>query len=441
MQINRGTFKKGIHPPYNKQFTDKLPIDVMPAPKEVVLPMSMHIGAPCTPIVEAGQYVHAGEIVGKAEAFVSANVHASVSGTVKAVERRLTASGRKEMCVVIENDFKDDFTDQIDKHDPEKLTTEDIIELISQAGTVGLGGATFPTKVKLLPPKDAKIDYIIINGAECEPYLTSDHALMRQTPEKVIGGLKILMKVLGLEKGYIGIEDNKPDAIDAITNAADDSIEIYSLETKYPQGSEKHLITAITGREVPSGALPAAAGCIVSNAATAAAVYDAVTEGIPVIERVITVTGSGIKTPKVLKFRIGTSVAEIIEFCGGLTDDIAKVILGGPMMGPALFDTNVPAIKGSSGILCLNAKDAYIEQPSNCIKCAKCTTVCPMGLMPLYIGAYSDQRRFDKCEEYNALDCIECGCCAFTCPARRPLVAEIRIAKKEINDLKRKNNA
>lgn len=438
MEIKKGTFKKGIHPPYNKHFTEKLPIEVMPAPKEVILPMSMHIGAPATPAVEVGQYVHLGEVVGSAAGYVSANIHASVSGTVTAVEPRLTSGGRKEMCVVIENDFKDDNGGAFVAHDPETITAEEIIQVVSQAGIVGLGGATFPTSVKLSPSKDSVIDYVIINGAECEPYLTSDHAIMREQTDKLIGGMRLLKKIFNLDKVYIGIEDNKLDAIQAVAEAGGDDIVVYQLETKYPQGSEKHLITAITGREVPSGALPAQVGCIVCNAATTIAIYDAVTVGKPIYERVVSVTGSGIKEPKVLSFRIGTSVREIIEYCGGLTDDIGKVILGGPMMGPTIYNFDVPAGKGTSGILCMNATEAKIEDPSNCIRCAKCTEVCPMGLMPLYLGAYSEKRDFEKCDEYSVLDCIECGCCAFTCPARRPLVAEIRLAKREVQALRKK---
>lgn len=438
MEIKKGTFKKGIHPPYNKHFTEKLPIEVMPSPKEVVLPMSMHIGAPATPAVEVGQYVHLGEVVGRAAGYVSSNIHASVSGTVTAVEPRLTSGGKKEMCVVIENDFKDDTAGAFVKHDPETVTAEEIIQIVSQAGIVGLGGATFPTSVKLSPSADSHIEYVIVNGAECEPYLTSDHAIMREQADKLVGGMRLLKKIFGLDKAYIGIEDNKPDAIAAVANAGSDDIVVYELETKYPQGSEKHLITAITGREVPSGALPAQVGCIVCNAATTIAIYEAVTEGKPIYERVVSVTGSGIKQPKVLSFRIGTSVREIIEYCGGLTDDIGKVILGGPMMGPAIYNFDVPAGKGTSGILCMNAMEAEIEEPSNCIRCAKCTEVCPMGLMPLYLGSYSEKRNFEKCDEYSVLDCIECGCCAFTCPARRPLVAEIRLAKREVQALRKK---
>ncbi len=438
MVTKRATFKGGIHPAYNKHYTESLNIEDMAPVKQVVIPMAMHIGAPCSPVVNKGDKVKMGQLIGKAGGFVSANIHSSVSGVVAAVEKRLTSDGQMTMCVVIDNDFEDTPCDEIKSHDIERLTKEDIKEIIASAGLVGLGGATFPTHVKLAPPEGTKIDHVILNGAECEPYLTSDDALMKEYPEKVIGGLKIIMKLLDQQKGYIGIESNKPAAIAAIEKLADETIEVYTLDTKYPQGSEKHLITAITGREVPSGALPSAVGCVVSNTATAASVYDAVMNGKPVYERIVTVTGSGIKTPKVLKVRIGTMISEIIEFCGGLTDDAKKVILGGPMMGFAQYTTDVPATKGTSGILCLNAKDAAIQEPSNCIKCAKCVGACPMHLMPMYIAAYSQKLDYDKAAEYNALDCIECGSCAYVCPAKRPLVSAIRVAKREITAKRKK---
>jgi electron transport complex protein RnfC len=426
------TFKGGIHPPYNKSYTDKLPIVEMPAPKEAAISMSMHIGAPAGPIVEVGQEVKMGDLIGKAPGFVSSNVHASVSGVVAKIEPRLMSNGGKATCVVIENDFKDTPSEGFQKRDWQTLSKEELLAIIGESGSVGLGGATFPTRVKLSIDPKLKIDFMILNGAECEPYLTNDHALMREEPEKVIGGLKIMMKIVGVEKGHIGVESNKPDAIAALRAAAGSSIEIVELETKYPQGGEKQLISAITGREVPSGGLPSAVGCVVCNVATSAAVYEAVSSGKPVYERIATVTGSGIKTPKVVRFRIGTPVSEIIDFCGGLTDDVAKVVFGGPMMGFAQYDMSIPSTKGTSGILCMNRKDAAIGEPTNCISCTKCVKACPMHLMPLYIAAYAEKGSFEKCEEYYALDCIECGSCAFVCPARRPLVSSIRLAKREV---------
>ena len=430
------TFKGGIHPPYNKNYTDKLSIETLRPPREIVIPMSMHIGAPCTPVVEAGDEVKMGQLVGQAAGFVSANIHSSVSGKVTAVEKRLTGSGQKTLCVIVENDFKDTMADGIAPSDYLELTKEELLDKISAAGIVGLGGATFPARVKFTIADDIKIDYIILNGAECEPYLTCDHALMREYPEKVIGGLKIMMKILGLKEGHIGVEDNKPDAIEKLEAASDGSVIVHALETKYPQGGEKQLINAITGREVPSGKLPSAVGCVVANVATAAAVYDAVSAGTPVIERIVTVTGSGIRTPKVLSFRIGTLIHDMIESCDGLTEDAAKIILGGPMMGFAQYDTMIPSNKGTSGVLVLNAADAFAEEPSSCIRCAKCTQACPMHLMPLYISGFAEKNDAERCEEYNALDCIECGSCAFVCPARRPLVSTIRLAKRFVQDLR-----
>ena len=441
MDIKHATFKGGIHPSYNKHYTEKLPIEDMPAPKVVVIPMSQHIGAPAKPVVEVGQQVKMGQLIGEAGGFISANIHASVSGTVTAIETRTSSNGGKVTCVVIENDFTDTLDESIQPKDWTTMDKDAILQAIADAGIVGLGGATFPTRAKLIPSADAVIDHMIINGAECEPYLTSDHALMRETPEKVVGGLKIMMKVLGQSKGYIGIEDNKNDAIEAVKNASDDSIEIYSLHTKYPQGGEKQLVNAITGREVPSGGLPAAVGCIVANSGTAAAVYEALTTGMPLISRIVTVTGSGIKTPKVLRFRIGTPTKDILEYCGGLTDDCAKVVSGGPMMEFAQYDMEVPATKGTSGLLCMNKADAAIEEPSNCIRCAKCTVACPMHLMPLYIAGYAEKGNVEQLENYSALDCIECGSCAYVCPARRPLVSTIRYAKRLVQAERRKKQS
>ncbi|MBE6038561.1 MAG: electron transport complex subunit RsxC [Anaerofustis stercorihominis] len=439
--MKHATFKGGIHPSYNKHYTEKLPIEDMPAPKVVVIPMSQHIGAPAKPVVEVGQEVKMGQLIGEAGGFISANIHSSVSGVVTAIEPKTSSNGSKVTCVVIENDFKDTVHESVQPKDWTTMDKDAILQAIADAGVVGLGGATFPTRAKLVPSPDSVIDHMIINGAECEPYLTSDHALMREHAEKVVGGLKIMMKVLGQTKGYIGIEDNKEDAIQAIKAASDDSIEIYSLHTKYPQGGEKQLVNAITGREVPSGGLPAAVGCIIANSGTAAATYEALTTGMPLISRIVTVTGSGIKNPKVLRFRIGTPTKDILEYCGGLTDDCVKVVSGGPMMGFAQYDMDVPATKGTSGLLCMNAKDAAIEEPSACIRCAKCTHACPMHLMPLYISGYAEKGNVAMLEEYSALDCIECGSCAFVCPARRPLVSTIRLAKRLVQAERRKKQS
>ncbi|MBF7097854.1 electron transport complex subunit RsxC [Alkalibacter mobilis] len=443
MDIKHSTFKGGIHPPYRKELTKDKPLITVAAPEVVVIPMSLHIGAPCKPVVKKGDKVKKGQLIGEANGFVSVPIHASVSGEVKAVEPRLHPNGQKVMSVVIENDMEESLhEDIISRGELENLSPQEIKDIILNAGIVGLGGATFPTHVKLSPPPDKNIDCVIINAAECEPYLTTDDHLMRDFPEKIVYGLKAMMKVLGVDKGFIGIEDNKPEAIEAMFKAVDekDNIEIYSLHTKYPQGSEKQLIAAVTGREVPSGALPMDAGVVVSNVGTALAVSDAIRLGMPLIERVVTVTGSAITDPQTMIVKIGTSVNHLIEACGGFSEPPAKVINGGPMMGIAQFSTDIPVIKATSGILCLNEKDAYVPEPSQCIRCGKCVSVCPVKLLPLYISEYSLRRDFDKCKSYNALDCVECGSCSFICPAKRTLVSSIRVAKREIIASSRKGN-
>jgi electron transport complex protein RnfC len=370
-------------------------------------------------------------------------IHASVSGEVTAVEPRLHPNGQLVMSVVIKNDGLETLSEEvIPKGDLEALTPQQIKEIILNAGIVGLGGATFPTHVKLSPPPEKKIDYILINAAECEPYLTTDDQLMRIYPEKIVYGLSAMMKVLGVEKGFIGIEDNKPEAIQAMASAIEGNgnIEVYALHTKYPQGSEKQLITAITGREVPSGGLPMDAGVVVSNVGTSLAVSDAIQLGMPLVERVVTVTGSAIQDPQTLLVKIGTSVQHLIDQCGGFSEPPAKIINGGPMMGVAQFSTNIPVIKATSGILCLNAQDAHVPDPSACIRCGKCVSVCPVKLLPLYLGEYSLLGDYDMCKKYHALDCIECGSCSFICPAKRTLVSSIRVAKREIIASSRKGN-
>ncbi|HOM43185.1 MAG TPA: electron transport complex subunit RsxC, partial [Bacillota bacterium] len=401
----------------------------------VVIPMQQHIGAPCEPIVQAGDEVKVGQKIGEAKGFVSVPVHSSVSGKVAAVEPRLYSGGMAVPCIVIENDMQNTISDQVvPKGDISVLSAEDIKNIIKEAGIVGMGGATFPTHVKLAPPPDKNVDTVILNGAECEPYLTSDHRLMLEHPENVVFGLQALMKALGVKKGYIGIETNKPDAIEKVFEAARgiEDIEVVALKTKYPQGAEKQLIYACTGREVPSGGLPADAGVVVNNVGTAAAVATAIKTGMPLIERIVTVTGEGVNNPKNLLVKIGTSFRDIIEQCGGLKGKVGKIIAGGPMMGITQFSLDIPAIKGTSGILVLSEEEARLPEPSNCIKCGKCVETCPINLMPVNISMYSLANRYDEAEALNAMDCIECGSCSFVCPAKRPLVDSIRVAKREI---------
>jgi len=429
------TFKGGTHPPHSKKATESLAIERANEPKVVVIPMQQHIGAPCEPIVQVGDEVKVGQKIGEAKGFVSSPVHSGVSGKVTAIEPRLYSGGTAVTCIVIESDMKNTVSDDITpKGSLSDLSAEDIKNIIKEAGIVGMGGAAFPTHVKLTPPPDKKVDTVILNGAECEPYLTSDHRLMLEHPEEVVFGLQALMKVLGVKKGYIGIETNKPDAIEKIFEMAKgiEGIEVVALKTKYPQGAEKQLIHACTNREVPSGGLPADAGVVVNNVGTAAAVAKAIMTGMPLIERIVTVTGQGVNNPGNLMVKIGTSFREVIEQCGGLKGKTGKVIAGGPMMGITQFSLDVPVIKGTSGILVLTEEEARLPEPTNCIRCGKCVEACPINLMPVNLSAYSLANKHEQAEALNAMDCIECGACSFVCPAKRPLVESIRVSKREI---------
>jgi electron transport complex protein RnfC len=435
LNIRTLTFKGGTHPPHSKKATESLSIERANEPKVVVIPMQQHIGAPCDPIVQVGDEVKVGQKIGEAKGFVSVPVHSSVSGKVVAIEPRLYSGGMAVPCIVIESDMQNTVSPEVaPKGDISGLSAEDIKSIIKEAGIVGMGGATFPTHVKLAPPPDKKVDTVILNGAECEPYLTSDHRLMLEYPEDVVFGLQALMKALGVKKGYIGIETNKPDALEKVFEAAKgiEDIEVVALRTKYPQGAEKQLIYACTKREVPSGGLPADAGVVVNNVGTAAAVAKAIKTGMPLIERIVTITGAGVNNPKNLIVKIGTSFKEIIEQCGGLKGKIGKIIAGGPMMGITQFSLDIPAIKGTSGILVLSEEEARLPEPSNCIRCGKCVETCPINLMPANLSACSLADKHEQAEALNAMDCIECGSCSFVCPAKRPLVDSIRVSKREI---------
>lgn len=434
------SFKGGVHPPHFKESTEGCPIEHAVEPKVVTIPLRQHIGAPCEAIVKAGDSVKVGQKIGEAGGFVSAPVHSSVSGIVKAVKKCLVPGG-EEVCVIIESDGLNEVHESVKpKGSIESLSSKDIKDIIREAGIVGMGGAGFPTQVKLSPPDDVKIDTIILNGAECEPFLTADHRLMLENPDEIIYGLKAMMKALAVESGYIGIEDNKPDAIATMKKAASEhkGIEVVGLHTKYPQGAEKQLIYACTKREVPSGGLPMAAGVVVNNVATAAAVSDAIKTGMPLIERICTVTGKGIKNPKNLMIKVGTNIKEIIDQCGGYQGDVKKLIMGGPMMGLAQYTDDIPSTKTTSGVLVFTEEQARLPEPKNCIKCGKCVDICPAFIQPVQISAYSLNNMFETCEKYRALDCIECGSCSFICPSKRPLLQSIRVAKREIIAKKRK---
>ena len=438
------TFKGGIHPPYNKEYTKDKALEIAKEPSTVYIPLQQHIGAPCKAIVNVGDLVKVGQKIGEQQGYISCNVHSSVSGKVKAIKQH-EVSGGSSLCIIIENDFKGELHESVKpKGNLEDLSKDEIIEIIKEAGIVGMGGATFPSHVKLSPPPDANIDTVILNGAECEPYLTADHRLMIENPEDVVFGLKVLMKVLNVKKGFIGIEANKPDAIKAIENIVkeNDNIEVVSLEVKYPQGAEKQLIYACTKREVPSGSLPSSVGVVVNNVATAAQVAKTIKTGMPLIERICTVTGSCITDPKNLIIKTGTLVSEIIEQCGGYRKDkkLGKLIMGGPMMGIAQYTDAIATNKGTSGILCLSEEESKAPKVQNCLRCGRCTNICPAFLQPLYISAYSLKDDFESANKFRVLDCIECGSCSFICPSGRPLLESIRNAKKEIITMKKKSS-
>ena len=436
------TFRGGVHAPHRKNDTRNKAIEIMKAPGLVYIPLQQHIGAACQPLVKPGDVVKLGQKIGEPGGFVGAPVHASVSGIVKDIRQVPHPSVGSGLAVVIENDGKDEPDDSITPGDISSMDADRIKELILEAGIVGMGGAAFPTHVKLSPPKEKPIDTVILNGAECEPYLTADHRLMLEAAENVAAGLKVIMKVLGVERAYIAIEDNKPDAVRIMTDTVKEvqGVDVTVLKTKYPQGAEKQLIYVVTGRQVPSGGLPMDVGVIVSNVGTSAAIARAIKTGMPLVERVVTVTGSGVAEPKNLMVRIGTSFMDVIQACGGFVEEPAKVISGGPMMGIGQYTLDVPVIKGTSGILVLTREEAKIPDVEPCIRCAKCVDACPMGLMPLMISAYALKEDYDNSEKFHAMDCIECGCCSYSCPAKRPLVQSIRVAKKMITD-KRKRAA
>ena len=430
------TFKGGIHPPYRKEYTEKKALERAKSPKVVYIPLQQHIGASATPIVKVGDEVKLGQKIGEKQGFVSSNVHSSVSGKVIGIEEHELPGGRG-LCIVVENDFKEELHESVKpKGNLENLSKEDIISIITEAGIVGMGGGTFPTHIKTSPPSDKQIDAVILNGAECEPYLTADHRLMLENPEDVVFGLKILMKALIVSKGYIGIEVNKLDALEKVKKEAQkySDIQVIPLKVKYPQGAEKQLIYACTGKEVPSGGLPMDVGVVVNNVATAAQIAQTIKTGMPLVERITTVTGSCIKEPKNLIVKVGTLVFEVIEQCGGIKEDknLGKVVIGGPMTGIAQYTMDIPVNKGESGILLLDEKESHKQKPQNCIRCGKCVDVCPAFLQPLYISAYSLKNDFESCEKYRVLDCIECGSCSFVCPSARPLLQSCINAKREI---------
>lgn len=435
------SFFGGIHPGDAKASTSKEASRPLSPPSQVVIPMSLHIGPPCTPTVKVGDVVKLGQKIGDSEAPISAPIHASVSGKVVAVELRLHPNGSMVMSVVIENDGLDTPDESITPHDGENLTDPEVLTaIIREAGIVGMGGATFPTAFKISSGL-GKVDTVIINAAECEPYITSDHRTMLEHPDEVIAGIRILTKVFGLELAYVGIEKNKPDAIELLSKKCGDDIKIMPLQTRYPQGAEKQLIQSITGREVPPGGLPAHVGCVVFNVFTAYSVYRAVHEGMPAIERVVTVAGDCVNTPTNLICRIGTPLEHVFEAAGGFKLPPRKVLMGGPMMGNAQFSLSAPVIKATNALLAFSGKeDKNVSNPT-CIRCGKCSQVCPMRLVPMYMYMYERKSDLASLEKLHVTDCIECGACTYICPGRLHLTQSFRTAKAKINAEKAKRQA
>lgn len=428
-------FRGGVHPPDGKELSKGKAIVILPAPEKVIIPLSQHIGAPAESLVKIGDLVKKGDMIGEAKGFVSVPVHASISGKVTAVANFPHSAGKSLPAIQIESDGLDEWSENIKENSNYKnLSPEEIKTIIQNAGIVGMGGAAFPTHVKLSPPANKKINTLIINGAECEPYLTADHRLMLEEPQKVLEGAVIIARVLSVKDIYIGIEDNKPDAIKVLADATSlyEGVKVVSLKVMYPQGGEKQLIKAVTGKEVPSGGLPMDVGILVQNVATVAAVYDAMRFGIPLIERIVTVTGSGVKEPGNFRARIGTSSFKLIEAAHGFKSEIGKVISGGPMMGMAQYTLDVPVVKGMSGLLYLPQNEVENAAFDACIRCGRCVAVCPMGLLPNMLGIYAELDRFEDAEKTNLMDCIECGSCSYVCPSKRPLVHLIRYAKADV---------
>ena len=435
------TFKiGGVHPAENK-LSAASPIREAALPKQAVFSMFQHIGAPAKPIVKKGDVVKVGTMIAEAGGFVSAPVHSSVSGTVSKVDVVIDASGTRRQAIFVDVNG-DEWEDAIDRSpelvrlsDRPELDAATIINKVKEAGIVGLGGATFPCHVKLSPPPGSKAECVIINAVECEPYLTADHRLMLEHPEEILVGVSLIMKAVSVEKGYIGIENNKPDAIRLMTEKAQayPNIEIVPLKVKYPQGGEKQLIDAVIGRQVPAPpAIPISVGAVVQNVGTAFAIYQAVMKNKPLVDRVITVTGKSVSSPSNLLARLGIPFQQLIDECGGLPEDTGKIIGGGPMMGKALLNLDVPMTKGSSGLLIMRNDEAKRAEPDPCIRCAKCVSACPMGLEPYLLATLSDKQEWEMAEGNEIVSCIECGSCQFTCPSHRPLLDNIRVGKTTV---------
>jgi len=427
------SFRGGIHPDDRKRYTASKPIQVAPIPEKVIIPVRQHIGAPCSAIVKVGDLVKKGQVIAEAQAFVSSPIHASTSGKVVAIADYPHPVFGTCIAVVIESDGQDEWVEGLPlSRDWKTLESTEIKDIIRQTGMVGMGGATFPTHIKMAPPAEKPIHTLILNGAECEPFLTADHRVMLEQSERIVAGMQITMKVLGVSKGYIGIEENKPDAIAVMQKACKgiDGLVVVPLQTKYPQGAEKTLISVICGTDVPSGGLPMDVGVVVQNVGTIVAIADAVEKGIPLIERVTTVTGGAVAQPQNLLLRIGTTFAQAVALCGGFTEKPVKVVMGGPMMGMAQRTLDVPIIKGTSGILALSEADTNIGPERPCIRCGRCVDACPMGLVPSMLSVLGERGAHTVAKaDYDLLDCVECGSCVYVCPAKRNIVHYVKLSK------------
>ncbi len=436
----------GVHPHDNKIYSAHQPITECALPSKAIIPLVQHIGAPAQPVVEKGQKVKVGELIAKAGGFVSANIHSPVSGTVAKIDSTTDAWGMRMPAIFIDVEG-DEWLETIDRSTDVvrecTLDPKEIIDRISAAGVVGLGGACFPTHVKLMPPPGKKAEVLIVNGVECEPYLTCDHQLMLEHGEEIIVGIQILMRALGIDKAVIGIEKNKPDAIARMRELAARTlgISVQPLKLKYPQGGEKQLIDACIGRQVPSGALPIEVGAVVDNVATIYAVYEAVQKRKPLISRVMTVTGKSLQKPGNYSVRFGTPLSQVVEAAGGVPEDTGKIIGGGPMMGRAMNNIDMPSNKRVSGLLFLPESESRRVEPENCIRCGKCVSACPMGLEPYLLSKQAQMQMWDDMEKHDVMDCIDCGCCLFTCPSHRPLLDYIRMGKATVGGIIRARQA
>ena len=426
------TFKGGIHPYDGKELSKDKPIKAVLPKGDLVYPLSQHIGAPAKPIVAKGDHVLTGQKIAEAGGFVSAPVYATVSGTVKAIEPRRVVTGDNVMSIVVENDGLYDEVEYPAVKPLEDMTRDEIIACIKEAGIVGMGGAGFPTFIKLSPKEPEKIDYVIANCAECEPYLTSDYRRMLEEPQKLVDGLKVYLKLFENARGILAVEDNKPDCIELLKKLTKDEtrISVKALKTKYPQGAERQIIYAATGRSINSSMLPADAGCVVNNVDTIVAVYHAVYEGRPLMNRIVTVTGDAVADPRNFIVRIGTNYHELVEEAGGFKEEPVKIISGGPMMGFGIFDLNVPTTKTASALLCLTQDDVSRMEPSACINCGRCVEACPSRLVPSMLADFAEHYEEEEFLSHDGMECCECGCCSFVCPAKRSLTQSIKSMRK-----------